>query len=81
MGNPYWISSLQNSQIIHLFPGSSGVKDLLANAEDTSLIPGSGRSPGEGNDNTLQYFCLGNPMEEEPGGLHTLHGVAELDTT
>ena len=34
---------------------------------DTSLIAGSGRSPGEGHDNPLQYSCQENPMEEEPG--------------
>ena len=30
---------------------------------DVSLIPGSGRSPGEGNGNLLQYSCLGNPID------------------
>ena len=39
------------------------VKNLLANAGNTGLIPGSGRSPGEGNGNPLQYSCLGNPMD------------------
>ena len=34
-----------------------------ANAGDSGLIPGSGRSPGEGNSNPLQYSCLGNPMD------------------
>ena len=43
-------------------PGSA-VKNLPANAGDVSLIPGSGRSPGIGNSNRLQYFCLGNPMD------------------
>ena len=38
------------------------VKDPPANAGDVSLIPGMGRSYGEGNDNPLQYSCLGNPM-------------------
>ena len=33
-----------------------------ANSEEPGLIPGSGRSPGEGNGNLLQYSCLGNPM-------------------
>ena len=36
---------------------------------DTSSVPGSGRSPGEGNGNPLQYSCLGNPFKEEPGRL------------
>ena len=45
------------------FPGGSLVKTLRANAGDKGLIPGSGRSPGEGNDNPLQYSCLENPMD------------------
>ena len=44
-------------------------KNLPANAEDSGSIPGSGRSPGEGNGNPLQYTCLGIPWTEEPGGL------------
>ena len=38
-------------------------KDLSANAGDTGLILGSGRSPGEGNGNPVQYSFLGNPMD------------------
>ena len=45
------------------FPGGSVVKNPPANAGDVGLIPGSGRSPGEGNGHPLQYFCLGNPMD------------------
>ena len=55
------------------------VKNLPANVRDTDLIPGSGRSPREGNSNPHQYSCLGNPMD---GGAWqaTVHGVAkELD--
>ena len=51
------------------------VKKLLANAgdtEDSALIPGLGRSPGEGNSNPLQYSGLENPMTEEPGGLQSM---------
>ena len=47
------------------------VKNLLVKAGDTGdagSIPGSGRFPEEGNGNPFQYFCLGNPMTEEPGG-------------
>ena len=47
------------------FPGGSVVKNLPANAGDMGLIPGLGRSPGEGNGNPLQYSCLGNPMDRE----------------
>ena len=39
------------------------VKNPLANAGEASLIPGSGRSPGEGNGNLLYYSCLGNPKD------------------
>ena len=48
------------------------VKNPPANAgdiRDVGLIPGSGRSPGEGNGNPLQYSCLRIPWTEEPGGL------------
>ena len=41
------------------------VKNPPANAGDVTLIPGSGRSPGEENGNPLQYSCLGNPMDRE----------------
>ena len=55
------------------------VKNLPANAGDTGSIPGSGRAPGEGNGNLLQYFCLGNPMDREAWGA-TVYGVAKSQT-
>ena len=45
------------------FPNGSAVKNPPANAGDVGLIPGSGRSPGEGNSNPLQYSYMGNPMD------------------
>ena len=42
------------------------------NAEGPDSIPGSGRSPGEGNGNPLQYSCLENPMDGEPGKLQSM---------
>ena len=51
------------------FPGGSVLKNPPANARDSSSIAGSGRCPGEGNVNPLQYSCLGNPMHREVGGL------------
>ena len=45
------------------FPGVLVVKNLPANAGDASSIPGSGRSPEEGNGNPLQYSCLENSMD------------------
>ena len=57
------------------FPGSSVVKNLPANAGDRSSIPGTGRSP-EGNDNPLQYSCLGNSMDREAWWA-IVHGVTK----
>ena len=54
------------------------VKNLPAYAGDLGSIPGSGRSPGEGNGNPLQYSCLENPMDRGAWWA-TVHGVAELD--
>ena len=51
------------------FPGGSGGKASVYNAEDLGLIPGWGRSLGEGNGNPLQYYCLEIPWTEEPGRL------------
>ena len=48
-----------------LTSGGSEVKASASNAGDLGLIPGSGRSPGEGNGNPLQYSCLENPMDGE----------------
>ena len=61
------------------FPGGSEVKASACNAGDLGLIPGLGRSPGEGNGNPLQYSCLENPMD---GGAWwaTVHGVAKSQT-
>ena len=56
------------------------VKSLPANAEDTGLFPGSGRNPGIGNGNPLQYSCLENPMDIEAWRV-TVHGITESDKT
>ena len=45
------------------FLGGSDAKASAYNAGDPGSIPGSGRSPGEGNGNLLQYSCLENPMD------------------
>ena len=63
LGLPWWLSS----------------KESTCNAGDSDSIPGLDTSPGEGNDNPLQYSCPGNPMDR---GLWqaTVHGVTkELD--
>ena len=59
------------------FPGSSVVKNSPANVGDAGLIPGLGRSSGEGNDNPFQFSCLGNPMNKEAWQT-TIHGVARV---
>ena len=48
-----------NALVYSGFPGGSMVKNVSANAGDVDLIPGSGRSPGEGNGNPLQYSYMG----------------------
>ena len=61
------------------FPGGSDGKESACSAGDLGLIPGSGRSPGEGNGNPLQYSCLENSMD---GGAWwaTVHGVQKSRT-
>ena len=51
------------------------MQESACSAGDLGSIPGSGRSPGEGNDNPLQYSCLENPMDRGAGQA-TVHGVA-----
>ena len=60
-------SGLLSCHVYNCVPGGSVVKNLPINAGDAGLVPGLGRSPGAGNGNPLQYSCLGNPMDEEPG--------------
>ena len=62
------------------FPGDSDSKASVYNAGDPGSIPGSGRSPGEGNGNPLQYSCLGELLTEERGRLQSM-GLQESDMT
>ena len=62
------------------FPGGSGDKEFACNAGDPGLIPGSVRSPGEGNGNLLQYSCLGNPTDRSLEG-YSPWGRKESDMT
>ena len=61
------------------FPGGSEVKNLPANAGDSGSIPGSGKSPGEGNGDPLQYSCLENPLDRGAWWA-TVHGVTKSQT-
>ena len=62
------------------FPGGSDSKEPVYNAGDLGSIPGSGRSPGEGNGDPLQYSCLENYIGRGAWQI-TVHGVTESDTT
>ena len=61
------------------FPGGSVVDSLPANAEDAGSIPGSERSPGEGNGNSLQSYCLESPMDRRVRWA-IVHGIAKSRT-
>ena len=58
------------------FPGGSKGKESTCSVVDLGSIPGSGRSPGEGNGNPLQYSCLNNPTNRG-GWQATVHGVTK----
>ena len=75
-----WKHQLFGTQPSLGFPGGSDGKESACSVGDLSSIPGSGRAPGEGNGNPLQYSCLENPMD---GGTWqaTVHELEELDTT
>ena len=61
------------------FPGGSDSKDSVCNAGNPGLIPGLGRSPGEGNGNPLQYSCLEN-LVDRGAWQAPVHGVAKSQT-
>ena len=61
------------------FPGVSEGKDSACNAGDLGSIPGSGRCPGEGNGNPLQYSCLENSMDRGAWQA-TVHAVSKSQT-
>ena len=63
------------------FPGGSEGKVSACSVGDPGLILGSGRSPGEGNGNPLQYSCLENPMDRGAWWATSPWGHRELDTT
>ena len=59
-------------------PGGSVGKDSACNAGDLGSISGSGRSPGEGNGNPLQYSCLENLIDRAAWWAVTVHGVEKF---
>ena len=59
------------------FPGGSDGEESTCKAEDLGSIPGLGRSPKEGNGNSLQESCLENPMDRGAWGV-TVRGVTEV---
>ena len=63
------------------FPGGSVSKESVCNSRDLGLIPGLGRSPGEGNGNPLQYSCLEIPVDGGAWRATNSWGCKELDTT
>ena len=76
-----YVSGIGRQLLYHQdFLGGSDGKASACNVGDLSSIPGSGRSPGKGNGNPLEYSCLEDPMD---GGVWwaTVHGVTESDTT
>ena len=64
---PYEIQRIPTDEVVECvyFPSSSDGKASAYSAEDPGSIPGSGRSPGAGNGNPLQYSCLENPVDGE----------------
>ena len=58
------------------FPGGSVVENSPAHTRNTGSIPGSGRSPGEGNGNPPQYYCLENPKDRR-AWMATVHGILQ----
>ena len=67
-----WRREWQSTLVCLGFPGGSDIKESACNAGDPGSIPGSGRSPGGGHGNPLQYSCLENPWAEERGGLQPM---------
>ena len=68
------LESLKDISLVHQqdFPGGSEGKASVYNAGDLDSIPGSGRSPGEGNGYPLQYSCLEKSMDREPRGVQSI---------
>ena len=78
----FLLNNFYCSVVALVFPGGcSVVKNCPANAEDTNLVPGLERSPGEGNRTQASILVLEIPRSEEPGKLQSMGVTKELDTT
>ena len=78
----FLLNNFYCSIVALVFPaGCSVVKNCPANAEDTSLVPGLGRSPGEGKRTQASILALEIPRSEEPGKLQSMGFTKELDMT
>ena len=73
------LPSLDRDKMLMGFPGGLDGKESAYNEKDLGQIPGSGRSPGEGNGNPFQYCCLGNRMDRGAWQA-TVHGVTKRQT-
>ena len=71
---------MSSSMSMRGFPDGSDGKESARNAGDPGSIPGSGRTPGEGDGNPLQYSCLENSMDRGAWRA-AVHRVAESNTT
>ena len=74
--NLNFLSVNENNNRVDIKFNGSDSKESACNAEDLGSVPGSRRSPGEGNGNPLQDSCLGNPMDRRAWWA-TVHGVAK----
>ena len=74
-------SSTESNFFFLCFPGGSDGKESACSVSDPSSIPGSGRSPGEGNGNPLQYSCLENSMDRGAWQATSPPDHKESDTT
>ena len=74
-----WESDFSHCCYFKSFPSGSDGKESVYNAGDPSLIPGLGRSPGEGNGNPLQYSCLEDSMDRGAWWA-IVHGVTKSQT-
>ena len=73
--------AIQQVLFTYLFYDGSYSKESACNAEELGLIPGSGKSPGKGNGNPLQYSCLENPTDRGALARFSPWDLKESDTT